>query len=949
MKRQQIWRNTSGFVDKLLRSIENLPHVDQLMVIRELNWRLETAMVPLFGQWMAPLVGAVEEVFRQLASGKLELISASAEFAPAKGESQTLDAWCEVAFSLLRDARESYDQGQWNTIKGLIEKVDEHQRYVDRLHYETALWALWNVDRGSAQRILQSWVPQSPLAAMRRAGLLAEIDETLEAQSALRLALAEIRRALRDQGQSRELLSTEGWCMYLLRAVERSLDLFDHSNPKDEIWDRWEELKAWDCSPWPYMEFFDNVLSGPPPRLPQRLEEKRGFDPGHVTRSIHFGAAFDGFLPGYAYIRLCETAGVPVRLPFVNMTGDRLKHACRWIQPLTPFWSPALLIRAAKLDDLTDGEFLMRTRVVQMDAALARRLNSWCAAIVSREIAPESVLNTRARSREQLLAVCAEVISRLAFMLDASGLKESFSLVLRSIRFPSAASDANLHERCLNWFRRLFEAAGPELLIDWLPDLIRELPLSGNLHPGLQLEQSWPDPIKEYPFERLAAVGIPETQMHRISESISWLLNRTHTEVGAQRRWMLLRLMLLNHIRMSPEQRTQMGELLWTRRTHDGIPDIAGLFVPALLDLPAPDDVDAKGIVKAHVLRLTPTGVISRDERGRIVGSFHAGTSTFLGGAANASKPLISVRDGDDRRIDWTQSEAQELFEKGLLLWNSEKTAANYIQDDVLGIWGSVKQNLTPMAAFLLRTVLPRVNFRDEAEWAKLSRLLQETREAGIFLTEVLPYTLLHRPEDATIAEDAIKHDLEGDIEVSVRAAANALQHWCRLATAHKVAPAGGTALLSLIRRVVFRRRTAIVSCIRAVALLAAELPQVFEASHMDLVLPSLVAWREAAAIPNENGGAGEFPEAERPEIQAALVMLAGALDRWCSGRGPRTIDKKPVTLWLELAKSSPLPEVRYALGHLPPIEGKSACAREATGCASQDGTSAQTDPVLNA
>ena len=42
---------------------------------------------------------------------------------------------------------------------------------------------------------------------MRKAGLLAELDELGEAQTILRLALDEIRKAVRIQGRNIELLS----------------------------------------------------------------------------------------------------------------------------------------------------------------------------------------------------------------------------------------------------------------------------------------------------------------------------------------------------------------------------------------------------------------------------------------------------------------------------------------------------------------------------------------------------------------------------------------------------------------------------------------------------------------------------------------------------------------------------------------------------------------------
>ena len=126
---------------------------------------------------------------------------------------EVADAWLEMAFGLLRDARESYDDAQWNGLKSRIDTlVQQYGRHSDRNQYEAGLWAMWNVDRGKAKDIISRWQPPSrfPLAAMWKAGLLAELDELGEARTILRSALLEIRRALRTQGQNIELLSLEG-------------------------------------------------------------------------------------------------------------------------------------------------------------------------------------------------------------------------------------------------------------------------------------------------------------------------------------------------------------------------------------------------------------------------------------------------------------------------------------------------------------------------------------------------------------------------------------------------------------------------------------------------------------------------------------------------------------------------------------------------------------------
>jgi hypothetical protein len=63
-------------------------------------------------------------------------------------------------------------------------------------------------------------------------------------------------------------------------------------------------------------------------------QEVPGFDPGQATVSRHFaGDEFSRYLPGFACIRLYERAGIPMRLRMVDIAGDTLRNACRWIAP----------------------------------------------------------------------------------------------------------------------------------------------------------------------------------------------------------------------------------------------------------------------------------------------------------------------------------------------------------------------------------------------------------------------------------------------------------------------------------------------------------------------------------------------------------------------------------------------------------------------------------------
>src|SRR5690606_384678 len=93
---------------------------------------------------------------------------------------EIVEAWLELAFGLLRESRETFNAVRWNEIKQKIDGiVSASSTGKDRCHYEEALWRIANVERIEAKNELARWNPSStsPLAAMWKASLLAELDE----------------------------------------------------------------------------------------------------------------------------------------------------------------------------------------------------------------------------------------------------------------------------------------------------------------------------------------------------------------------------------------------------------------------------------------------------------------------------------------------------------------------------------------------------------------------------------------------------------------------------------------------------------------------------------------------------------------------------------------------------------------------------------------------------
>lgn len=922
--RSSLWYETRDYIEPLIKFAENWSPADRLLLFREINWRLEVSMIPLFSDWITPFELGVNDLFPSLNDGIPTKPSGKVMRSINVPHTEVAEAWLEIAFALLREARETYNSERWNAFKEKIDQVVvSYPRFNDRYYYEQALWRMWNIERSQAKAVLAEWAPssQSPFAIMWKAGLLAELDELSGARSLLRTALREIRKSLHNtQGRNIDLLSLEGWSTYLLFAVEHAMDGARGWELYQEFLERWQELKAWDCNPLPLKQYFDEVLSETAPVPKKTKQIVRSFDPQYIHITHTWGRDnIEPWLPAFACIRLYEQVGIPLRLRFFNLSGDALRNACKWTAPFTGFWSPALLIRAGKKDDLTKHGFMDRAQVATMKPALAKSLNKWAMEALKRELSSLSGNIARVSAQESLLNVLPEVLSRLAFRLESADLQEAFSLALDFHSQPGIPSNIKLHESCAPWFRRLFEAADGLQLLKWLPDLIRFPLYIGSGQPLNPHLNPWPDPISnDFPNLRIhpAKTVCPEL-LPEINEAIEWLLERVKSESEEGRRRATMRLIyVFDTSLMTEEQRDRLGALLWEKTGEHGLPDLPDLHYFHFLHLPSPENVDVVSKIKQNILSIEPL-------------SNNVEKNPMIHNAALASKAVVHIPHESKGIIAWNWDETKELWDKIIAWWDKEKIMFSIEKSAPFVGTEHISASLDRAGMFLMRAILPKMDSASEDEWNSALTFLSETRQRGVYLTTILPYVLLHRSSEREKIIQTILNDLSSDNEEVVKASVRAVRHWIYLADAGLVDNPPNDAIDKLIQRVIFRRAAGILTCLDQLAVLIIEKPEVFGSEQVNLVIASLMPWSQATCLPLSEERNGGFPEEERPGLRALLGRLASALSIWLKNKFPDQPEPPEISHLRELYESDPLPEIRRAFDTweaLKPERSSDAC-----------------------
>ncbi len=854
---------------------------DRILVFRELNWRLELSMVPLFQGEVLSFEQAVSDLSDDILNSREPKLLGLKDLAT---QSDVLHAWFEIAFAILREARETYNSRKWTEIAEQIGKVAQDECFADRFSYERALWAMWNVDRDRANKILSGWQTSAdrPLATIWKAGLLAELEHLGEAKDLLEAALNEIRIAEQAHGPNIRLFSLEGWCTYILTIVS-SVDLSETSKRE-----RLQELKAWDCNPFQTFETVENSLSRQEPQLPGQIAVVPGFDPGTHSKRIHFENT-DEYLPAFAYIRLFEQAGSPLRVSYIGL-GRGLSIACRWIMSYMDFWSPALLVRALNLKELQDQEFSSRTSVALMHEDLVERLYLWCKEIFDREF---EMLQSGNGSNDtpMLLSCLVEIMSRLAFRLGDTFLRESFERAVRT-HLLNILPVSPLSSTNQKWFKRLFEAGNPALIVEWLIELLKQ-----PLQPKLKY---YFEPLTELRVQRIKDTSLPNELRDTLHDAVEWLFSQAQSEADTRRR-ALYRLWVLHEAGMLAPWATEFGNVLWSDVEENQLPSVPFKSWSVFSVLPVPSQIDFTAIIKKSILKLDPFDGVDLDTDY---------LSTLIRQSADVSKPIVKIMGEKDGAISWTKDEATTLYKGSRAWWDETKERFGTNYDRLRKFFGQEtkrRETGSTLARFLRRVVIHECRF--EADGLKdFIAWLTDMNQFQVFTLQSLPYLLLDRSELMDEIIKQIRIALSSHSEDEINSAADAIFHYAVLVSAGKLQP-NSSLIDGLIERVIFRQKSALTECLYHLVHLLIQAPATCCDRQLELISNSLEPWLKILEL--DTGPYGEFSGSERPTFRRLLGQLAGTLSALNSDRGKP--DATAIVEWRKACEQDRLPEVRRA------------------------------------
>ncbi len=577
-RRRLLWDATMKWIAIPPRR-ESLPDFLDLEFAFELIWRMERCLSPIFDDQIAFLEATIDRYL-----------------------SADPDAWSEsrsrrchhLLLALLRFYREEGRIEQWNSTR---EKINDCVTTMSPEHkacfyYERALAALFELNPRRLKERIEKWPADDslPFWEAKRAGLLAEAGQLRDAERVLTNSLETIRTRsnLKPVTTDFSLVSQESFVMLLLKSVRMARHFgTDEPITKEEhntFKNRWHALRQHDCDPWHELEAFERALGRPPVNTPTKNPT---FDIGVVRHKHHFGEINPEELTAYGFLRFCEDAGIPFRMPGCTIAVKSAEGTLARIAPHSSYWAMATLVRTGNnrvVGSIFDRASLAGMETAAVDSLIDRYLKSLDLGSVDIGARTHHI-HWGGNFGILLAKVIPEILSRLCCRCSPDAKERLLDFLVGIYR----SDDRSAYEGIKNLTPRLLEAFSVEQRIKAIPKLL-EIPIV--------FEREYANPFEYLRIKMDALSGTPAIA----NEDLGVFVEGASSDDERTRRWATLTLGRLHEWGLlSVHSSERFADALWGRLDDNGLPSDTDYLPHAFLTLPHPANVNPTEVFKKWV------------------------------------------------------------------------------------------------------------------------------------------------------------------------------------------------------------------------------------------------------------------------------------------------------------------------------------------------------------
>ncbi|NLA42078.1 MAG: SIR2 family protein [Smithella sp.] len=724
-RRSALWTHTLFWIPTF-KSISSLSMPDDIEFLFEMNWRLEKCLSPIFNN----MIDDYEKILNRY-NPFPEIIIIEGAINPKSLDYTSLpwerikNKWLELHISIMRFYREEGFLDKWDTINEKIQNIYQFlsPELIAKLHYERCLHFLFYLKISEVRSQIKEWPVNTslPLWEAKRAGILAELGNIEEAEKILENSLSFIRSQLNLVPISRDYswVSQEAYVMSLFQYIKdaRSFrgEQFEERQKIRRIFnERWNDLKQYKCDPWTELKLFEIYLEHEAVPV-SNISQKKEFDIGRVTATRHFSRENKEAATAYSFLRYCEEAGMPFKIPGITYGKGAAKGAIKRIANYSPYWAFASLVRIG--DSKVVDEIFNRKSMVTMDISQVDRLiDHYIAAIES--IFPEIEIGDRFHQDNfaiALASVIPEILSRLC--VKCSGKARLKLLAFLKILY---SSDQKIKFTNVAQFtERLIGSFSEEKQYKLIPNLLK-FPILSNLH--FLIKREFPEPFHFLSVDSELITGYDKIKIDQ--DIIRDLLQKLYSTIKEERNRAFLRLEKLYRFNLlDNEQVKSLGVALWSQiNDKSGFPKNTDFYNFAFTKLPHPETVDPVYLFKEFAL----------NEPFPVQGSNIGQGISMTGGNIPIFYEILGAA---VTGIDWSNDETVQIFNKLIEWWDADK---HYLKEDAISnpfsnIQDEFRARFWHLAPILANVIAPRLSIMTDTNIkSTVSRLLNELHEYEI-------------------------------------------------------------------------------------------------------------------------------------------------------------------------------------------------------------------------
>ena len=888
--RMEMQRNTESWRGSVLRTLPVMAPVERLRTIRELVWREEILLIPIY----LDVLSAIHETLDSIDCQNLKINGTSA---PSEDWISIREDWRNVAAAVVTAARFRFDRDAFEQALDALEPFQQEDPNVyHRLIHEQCLWSVYDRDFDELGELVTQWTTESsdPAWTMRKSALFWEAGHNDEARELLNNSIAAIK-AMPPDDSSLASLSRESWATFLALDRDNRLTLLD----------RLKELVPMRCDPFEERQSITDGMG-----LDKPEEEPPAFDINRRTGTRERWTNYDPYEAAYRAVRLSEMAGLPPFTDNSSAWAGVLRRAADAIADYDPGLSVRLLVRACNgYDDETLRRILTRARVATIPPELTWTLAQVCMKALDHA---EREAATRASATQRQFNAAAEVLSRLVIRLRPDHAETVLDKAVEFCRNPSLAKSF-VDVTVRNLLARAWEALPVEDRQRKAMYLLNsELTGTNNIEPIV--EYSWPDPAVVVADTKLVRTPENESQWSSAVDAIS---SGLAGNLAARRRAITRMIPVVRSNLLTENESQKIAAALWSERhtPEDGLPaNSGGMYDWAFLIFPEPTP------------RLAPERFIAKwlPDCGDTEWQ-HKKTVEMLGSSPNGlnhdtadvdsrlwqiGQAIISLR---RRENELTLSEANKRnLSKLVEIWAGARVPEFALPDHPLfARVGRAHQQRIRDVTSVLPAVLSSIDLTEplaENLHSKTRALLDNQMPVYILAVGLIKIHPDYTQETATALRIGVTSD---DYELATDAV-SAIHHWLEEAPnpGSKIPQPPDDLVLEIGRVIASRRNTVITAMLR----LAAWIFNNGQDHHKDAIQPLVEDGLRYLAQELRYDRQHDNPD-DVPRKRLCCASLAAAMAQSGLHESPA------VTSWLEIAREDPLPEVRNAVAQPYDIE----------------------------